>query len=316
MSNNLCHVSNFLERDIDLLLAEELRVNKTFAAWFANQVAPDVQVEVPAFRTRISVVEDGSESDVIACFRREDGGIHRVFIEDKITAPMMPEQLERYQRRAAAEYARSNNQSFSVVLFSPESYRALLPDGVAHVTFEEAATALDQSTDDPRGAYKASFLRAARPHYSPASRDQHVAEVAPYIVEWWDAVYEMRAREFPGFFLPTGTRYPRGVYIAPRTSGMAGYIRVDFKGHLGEVDLAVSNVEYSDLAGALAGLDLPGRLVENAKSTAIRIDGLPKFVIADGFDVIDTHVRAAYAATVTLLEFWKANRGRFDSLVR
>jgi predicted dithiol-disulfide oxidoreductase (DUF899 family) len=83
MSDSLCHISNFQERDIDLLLAEELRMNNDFATWFTNQVAPDVQVGVPAFRTRISVVEDGSESDVVACFHREDGGVHRVFIEDK-----------------------------------------------------------------------------------------------------------------------------------------------------------------------------------------------------------------------------------------
>ena len=316
MFDNLCHISNFQERDIDLLLAEELRMNNAFATWFTNQVAHDVQVEVPAFRTRVSVVEDGSESDVIACFHRKDGGIHRIFIEDKITASMMPEQLERYQRRAAAEYARNENQSFSVVLFAPESYRALLPDGVAHVTFGEAAAALDQSADDPRAAYKASFLRAAHPYYSPGSRDRHVAEVEPYVVEWWDAVYEMLDREFPSFFLTPRTRYPRSVYFAPRTSGMADYIRVDFKGHAGEVDLAIKNAGHSELAEALSGLDLPGRLVKNGKSSAIRVDGLSKFVISDGFSVIETDVRAAYAATVTLLEFWKANRGQFDNLVR
>jgi hypothetical protein len=35
----------------------------------------------------------------------------------------------------------------------------------------------------------------------------------------------------------------------------------------------------------------------------MRVDGLSKFVISDGFSVIETDVRAAYAATVTLLEF-------------
>jgi hypothetical protein len=48
----------------------------------------------------------------------------------------------------------------------------------------------------------------------------------------------------------------------------------------------------------------------------MRVDGLSKFVISDGFSVIKTDVRAAYAATVTLLEFWKANRGQFASLVQ
>lgn len=90
-----------------------------------------------------------------------------------------------------------------MVLFAPESYRALLPDGVAHVTFGEAAAALDQSADDPRAAYKASFLRAAHPYYSPASKDRHIAEVEPYVVEWWDAVLRNARPRVPQLFFDT-----------------------------------------------------------------------------------------------------------------
>lgn len=314
MTKDLCHIYNFQERDIDLLLAEELRVNQEFAAWFTDRVAPGLPVIAPAFRTRISVVEDGSEADVVACFRRTDNGLHRIFIEDKISAPLMPDQLERYQRRAAAEHARGHSNSFSVVLFAPAAYWAVLPDGVRRVTFEEAAVALESNKNDNRAAYKAAFLRGALLLTSPAARDAHVADVEPFVVDWWEAVYAMLEREFPRFFAPPTTRYPRSVYFAPKTSGMANYLRVDFKGHLGEVDLAVKNVNYADLALALDGLQLPGSLVGNGKSTAIRIGSLERFVIADGFDVIETKVRAAYAAAAKLLTFWKENRERFDGL--
>ncbi len=314
MSDALCHITKFQERDIDLLLAEELRVNPAFANWFIQQVAPEIPVETPAYRTRVSVVEDGSEADVIACFNRTDGGVHRIFIEDKITAPMMPEQLERYQRRALAEHGRSLNASFTIVLFAPASYATLLPEGVKRVTFEDAATALEEDRDDLRASYKASLLRTALPFTSTVAKDRHTAEVEPYIADWWEAVYRMWEREFPGFFLPPSTRYPKSVYFAPRTGGMAGYLRVDFKGHAGEVDLAFKNIGYEELAAATANLDLPGRLVANGKSTAIRIDGLPKFVIADGFDVIDNHVRLAFEKAKTLLTFWRENRELFDDI--
>ncbi|MFK0688801.1 hypothetical protein ACFX5Q_11415 [Mesorhizobium sp. IMUNJ 23033] len=316
MTKDLCHIHKFQERDIDLLLAEELRINEKFAAWFISRVASGSLVVGPAFRTRVSVLEDGTEADVVACFHRADGGIHRVFVEDKISAPLMPEQLQRYQRRASAEHLRGESNSFSVVLFAPAAYGAVLPDGVVRLTFEEAATALEQSNDDDRTTYKAGFLRRALPLTSPASRDAHAADVEPFVADWWEAVYVMLGREFPGFFLPPKTRYPRGVYFAPRTNGMADYLRVDFKGHLGEVDLAVKNVNYPDLASALSGLHLPGSIIENGKSTAIRIGGLEKFVIADGIAVINTKVRAAYAAAAELLTFWKENRNRFDSLAR
>ena len=49
----------------------------------------------------------------------------------------------------------------------------------------------------------------------------------------------------------------------------------------------------------------PGELIDNKKSTAIRISNLKKFVIADGKDIIETHVMPSYEATKTLLEFWK-----------
>jgi hypothetical protein len=40
--------------------------------------------------------------------------------------------------------------------------------------------------------------------------------------------------------------------------------------------------------------DLPGHVVSNGRSSAIRIAGLEPFVISDGFEVIDTKVRAAH----------------------
>jgi len=155
----------------------------------------------------------------------------------------------------------------------------------------------------------------ALPIRTPAARDAHVIETAPYIREWWDKVYSMLEREYPGFFYHE-TRYPRSVYFAPKTPGQAGYLRVDFKGHKGEVDLAFKNISAAALTEQVATMgDLPGHVIANGKSAAIQIAGLEPFVISDGFDIIETKVRAAYQAAHTLLTFWEKNRATFDQLV-
>jgi hypothetical protein len=124
----------------------------------------------------------------------------------------------------------------------------------------------------------------------------------------------MLEREFPSFFIHK-TRYPRSVYFAPETPGQARYLRVDFKGHKGEVDLAFKNIPATALRQRTTQMEnLPGQIVSNGKSSAIQVAGLEPFVISDGFGIIETKVRAAYQAAHALLTFWSTNRASFDAL--
>jgi hypothetical protein len=269
----------------------------------------------PAASTNVSVVEDGSEADVVATFRTKTNLVHRLFIENKIDAILMPEQLERYLRRAEGEVRRQIISGFSVLFLTPSNYlSATLPGGVKQISFEELAQAL-ASQGDLRSQYRASLLMRALPIRTPAARDAHVSATDPYIKDWWDRVYAMLDREFPGFFVHK-TRYPRSVYFAPETSGQGRYLRVDFKGHKGQVDLAFKNISVAALTEYVSNMgELPGQIVSNGKSSAIQISGLEPFVISDGFAIIETKVRSAYEATHTLLTFWQRNRASFDRLL-
>ncbi|MFN3687233.1 hypothetical protein [Salinarimonas sp.] len=317
MADQVCQIHRFEERDIDLLLAEELRTNPAFASWFAERAAGPPKLRTPALRTRVSVVEDGSEADLIACFATESGGTFRMFVEDKITAAMMPDQLGRYARRARAEVERGEIVGYAIVLFAPASYVASQQkvEEIVYITFEEAAAALRDLSPSLRSEYRACFLEAALPIRTARGRDARTLEVEPYVAEWWEAVYRMLEREFPGYFLPPQVRYPKSVYIAPRTSGMPPYLRVDFKGHVGEVDLAVKNVPFATLERSLRGTHVPGRLISNKRSSAIRRGDLLPFTIADGHSVIDDRVKAAYAAAKSLLDYWFQNKELFDAAV-
>lgn len=307
-----CHIVRFQERDIDLLLAEELCVNPAFSHWFVNCGGGGFECEHPAAKAEISVVEDGSEADVAVIYHDARGRSFRLFVENKITAIKMHEQLERYVRRAKNELERGATSGWAVKLFSPAAYwDRNCPDGVQNVTFEDAAEFLRRSQSDRRLAYKADFLSAAAVIRNGSQRDSYNADTQPFIKAWWDAVYARLEVRFPGYFVHK-TRYPDSVYFAPETHNFPrNLLRVDFKGHKGEVDLAFKNCNPEKLARVLKDLpDMPGNLVVNPKSSSIRISGLKRFVISDGLAVIDERVIPAYEATHRLIEFWKNHEAR------
>ncbi len=82
------------ERDIDLLLAEEFSVHPAFATWvltktkFAGQEAAVVDVHV-------SRADVQGESDLIVVFARPTGDRFAILIEDKLNAPLQPDQADR-----------------------------------------------------------------------------------------------------------------------------------------------------------------------------------------------------------------------------
>jgi hypothetical protein len=61
----ICGINKFVERDIDMLVAEELRVNAAFGNWLMDKIGVSAEIIFPAASINISVVEDGSEASLI-----------------------------------------------------------------------------------------------------------------------------------------------------------------------------------------------------------------------------------------------------------
>jgi hypothetical protein len=312
----VCGITRFQERDLDLLLAEELRVTPGFGHFLMARFGLDGALEYPARMTTVSAVEDGTEIDVLARFDRRAGGVHVLMIEDKLDATERPDQLLRYQRRADNDLRLGRVAGASVLAVTPRAYRfAQMPEGARQIAIEDLAVWF-RAEGGARAAYRASFLERCLPARGTQQRDARVMATEPHIRDWWDAVHTAVDAAFPGYFRHR-TRYPVSVYFAPSTPGQADYLRVDFKGHRGEVDLAFRDLDPALLAATVAAIgDAPGRVVANGRSAALRIDGLEPFVIADGVAVIATRVLPAYRATHRLLEYWSRHRKRFDALYR
>lgn len=304
-----CEISWFVERDIDIWLSEELRVNPAFASWFVARSGLPKEMIFPASRTQPSVVDETGETDVEAIFRSPSNATFALLVENKITAGFQRDQLARYIRRGKIGAERGKWNVFAVAVFAPRQYAtAGLPESVRTISFEEAAEFLRANDSDLRTLYRADFLeRAAR------ARIVALEDYDPFRVEWWTAVDDMVRREFGDFFVINRRDFPKTTYINPKCAGMPYYLRVDLKGYLGHVDLSFKNVALDALASAVA--DAEGRefkLIENGKSSALRIDGLQPFLVGDGLGIVETRVREAYGAAFKLLGFWKTNRDMFD----
>src|SRR3712207_610685 len=94
-----CEVRAFAERDVDVWLAEELRVNAPFAQWVAGRAGFHDEVEAPAIRTRVSVMGENGETDVEALYAMRSGERAAVLVENKIEHSLSADQLLRYINR-------------------------------------------------------------------------------------------------------------------------------------------------------------------------------------------------------------------------
>lgn len=110
---------NAQERDIDIMLIEEMHCNSTFISWIASRVEIETATLVSA---QHSVYKGNGETDVLAIVDTPNGRI-ALMIEDKIGAAMQPRQAERYHERGkqlcAAEPA---TVGYKTVLCAPRSY--------------------------------------------------------------------------------------------------------------------------------------------------------------------------------------------------
>ncbi len=111
------------ERDVDVLLAEEFEVSPPFANWFLEQVQGIAPLRAQVVDVCVSKSDYLGESDLVVLFEAAEASFRfALFIEDKIDAPLQPDQAERYRLRAKAGIDFGGYMGSKVVLCSPESY--------------------------------------------------------------------------------------------------------------------------------------------------------------------------------------------------
>ncbi|CAM5179457.1 hypothetical protein [Alishewanella longhuensis] len=152
---------NISERDVDLLLLEELLVSEPFAIWFVSAIK-----QQPSSITIIGAwhsVSDAllGESDLIIKFTSEAGVIEAILLENKIDAIAQTEQGYRYNMRGVKGITQNEWAAFITCLLAPQSYldRNTEPYDV-EISYEQVI-AFFQKNADIRSQYRAAFLQEA-----------------------------------------------------------------------------------------------------------------------------------------------------------
>jgi hypothetical protein len=308
----------FYERDIDILLAEELQVSPAFANWFLSATKCADCEAGKVLEVAVSKSDNLGESDLVVLFESVDTTSRfALFIEDKIDAPLQPEQLARYRKRAEIGRQRDFYSHFLVVLCSPKSYPKTHQDAEgfdAYVSYESIAAFLREN--DPastRNLYRAGIFANA------ATKLGHVGwvkETDALTDSFWQAAYNIAIREFPDLEMKPPNFASGTTWIAFRPHELPRQPRlvvVDLKAANGFADLTFSGI----LCRLFAPFVLP--LLENdmtahqaGKSTVVRLE-IPTFGISAFDSTAEEHVRAAFTACTRLIRFYREHRLALDS---
>lgn len=302
-------VERIYERDVDLLLAEELAVNPTFADRLKSMTKFSSDTASVA-EFWVSKSNNLGESDLVIIFQRDDGGRFALLIEDKVDANLQPDQANRYRMRAERERSSGAYSDYQIILFAPTCYlgkQTGLGGFDLRISFEQLADFLD--ADDPRSQYRAAFLRMAAGAKKVNSWSR---EIDPATNAFWHAAYELASGEFPTLEMKSPALSKDSVWVVFRPRDfptMPKRVSVELKGKNGQVDLTFANTTAHIFHRLVKQLLQPGMTVhQTGAAAAIRLT-VPAFGIIDGIPIGLPKVKLAFAAAAQLIEFYRSFSG-------
>lgn len=182
-------VASIAERDIDLLVMEELSVSTEFREWFSSRVfgEPIYQSHIGAWHS-ISDPQFG-ESDLVFLFEAVDGSRTSILIENKIDAPPQPKQGERYRLRGEKGLKEGYWDKFKTCVIAPNKYLISSKHSEMYdveVSYEELlAYFQSRCPRNERFPYKARILLEGIEQNRRGYQPEHNEEVTKFVSDYF-----------------------------------------------------------------------------------------------------------------------------------
>ena len=272
-------VASIAERDIDLLIMEELSVSNEFREWFSSRVfgEPIYQSKIGAWHS-VSDSQLG-ESDLVFLFEAVDGPRTAILIENKIDAPPQPQQGERYRLRGEKGLKEGYWEKFKTCVIAPNRYLTSSKHSENYdveVSYEEIlAYFQSRRSRGERFSYKARILlegieqnrRGYQPEYNKEIT-KFVADYFAFASNKYSHLGMQKAKPRPAgstwvMFYPKSL--PKNIYLVHQLT--AGVVKVFFNGQAEFFDEL--REKYDSKLPENASIEIAG------KSVAIVID-VPK----------------------------------------
>lgn len=301
MANSKLPLEAIGERDMDLLLLEELHVSPDFGSWLVAKTYPSDVTFAKFVSARHSVVEGNGESDVEFVFEDAQGHTLALLVEDKISAAAQPDQALRYGQRAKKSTEAGWSQAARTCMVAPHRYLETSSDAAgydARVTYEDiAAWFQDRANLDARAGYKADFVRAAIEQARRGYKVVKDEQVTDFWLKYWKDVSSL----FPELELEEpGERGSQATWVVFGAKSLRKKRTLYHKLTMGAVDLSTElpASRVAELTRGWAPLLHHDMSVEGTgKSLSVRVKVRELDIRADYHDQVDAAragMRAAY----------------------
>lgn len=308
-----------LERDVDLLLVEELSCSDAFRVFFANAVLPGIDLVGASWVIRHSVNRPGllpGETDIEVTIEGDAlPGAIRLLIENKVDAGFQPEQVARYLHEARRVLETGDCWLARTCLVAPSAYLDSRSDAAAFdvsLAYETIAAHLSGRAAAAGGelAARLRFRATTIEHAVSKARRGYVPVPHSGITDFWFRYWQVATAEAPSLRMPqpaerggrsSWIRFPKAIAPHPPLPRVflvhkleKGRVQLEFPGWAGRFELLEETLR---MTGA------PFETWPAQKSAAIAAP-VPELDPADDFDDQLAAVRAGLAAAVRLQEWW------------
>lgn len=304
-------ISGVCERDIDLLLLEEVLANTDFVNWFVSK-ALEAPGEYRLVEAHHSVTQANGESDLEMTLETEQGERIRLLVENKVNAGLQPLQAERYRNRGQDYCRQGLCGECRSVLVAPARYFGgddELKGFDARLTYEqlkgwfEANTAMGRRT-----FYKTALLTAAIQKGVLGYQLIPDDPVSGFWQNYWKLVQEIA----PELEMARPSQKPSGsTFITFHPPTLPSGVAILHKLCQGNADLQFSGygLRLSELQKTFVGVLESDMMIDRAsKSGVVRIR-VPVLNVAGDFDEQRDTAVAGVTAAKRLLQWFQAHKG-------
>jgi len=307
------------ERDVDLLVVEELNVAHEFRALVVARIhglLPNALLAGSVFRARLNVVGVGpgaGETDIYFEVVRPDGHRHILLIEDKVAAMLQPDQMLRYRQRAEA--LRSENTSAHVLVLAPKGYGTVAgADG--QLAYEDVEEYFRARAEREEGELRDRLLERARLLNVAVQRaaQGYQQQVDPHTTTFWEQYAALALQVSPRLVLNLGGRaagstHMRFTKALPPAPGLPSVTAVHKLRGVVDIEVRGMAARQRDVASALGPLPA-GLSVDRASKSLVLRHRVRSIDHTREFSEVQPAVLEALEAMRDLIAWWDREGAR------
>jgi len=267
------------ERDIDLLLIEEIHVDSSLLSWFYGLVWGTGDQELSFLGAWHSLTHpEHGESDIVVLAKGVDGRKLAILAENKIDAIAQPNQASRYRLRGDAGIEKNWWHQYRTCIVAPQAYLDVNSEVELYdvrISYESIKEWFGTKTGDRRSKYKAKIIEFA------IEQNKRGYQPEPHngVTRFWFDYWQLSMEEFPGLQMKNPGVKPAGAdWIRFNPIELKNASVVLHKLEDGAVDLTIlrAGAGIERLKQLNESLLVDGLLMlKTRESAAIRI-GVPK----------------------------------------